>query len=150
MRKSSFLTTIFFFSLPTSLLAQPAEERIRFHLLLSSEEGAPSPADIVENWDFSSPPPTPGFEFQMPEAVWYFLPFRARGNFLQRLEANPDTPRARLERYIVVEYTPDADLKAITAALEDDSNIEAVAEPVAFEWSAINLKEILAPSSYSK
>jgi len=115
---------------------QPAEERVRLHVLLAGHDDAPDPADIVEVWDFSSPPPTPGLAFEIPEATWYFLPRRARGDFLQRLEANPDTPRARLERYIVVEYAPTVDLKAVTAALLDDTNIEAVIEPVAFDWSS--------------
>lgn len=68
MRQISVLVACCVVWLSGPLLAQPAEERVRLHVLLSGEEGAPSPADIVENWDFSSPPPTSGFEFQMSEA----------------------------------------------------------------------------------
>lgn len=142
MRKRSFLA-IFLVSMlgiqATTIDAQPAETRKRLHVMLSSNPSAPTPIDIVENWDFSSPPPTPGLGAGTPLSAWYFLPIRAAGDFKALLEKNPDTPRAKLERYVVIEYPESANLTEVISALGADENIENAALPIELEFSSATL-----------
>lgn len=134
----SLMCSIIFF---TSLIftgnsAQAADERHQLYVLLVTDSGAPTSHDVVENWDFTSTAPTPGLDAGSPVSAWYLLPFRADGKFRARLKADPDSPRARLERWIVVEYSAEADRTIALAALEADANVEAVSEPVTLETSA--------------
>jgi serine protease len=119
---------------------QPAALRPRLHVLLSTDEGAPTPDYVVGSWNFESKAPTPGLAVGNPQGAWYLLPRRATGDFKALLDGNPDTPRARLERYIVVEY-PDHISSALgRTALLADPNIEAVFFPIELELSAATLQ----------
>jgi serine protease len=65
------------------------------------------------------------------------LPFRASGDTLALLRANPDSPRARLERYVILSFPPDADLAAIKAALAGQPSVLSVEENLPFTLSVL-------------
>lgn len=138
MWKKGFLTgSLFVFVLfPPLTWSQPAEERLRLYVMLAGTAEAPTPEEVVEDWDFSSPPPTEGLGAQKPMTAWYLLPRRAEGDFKALLDANPDTARSRLERYIVVEYPGESSLDEAMSALNADSNIEAAMRPVEITLSS--------------
>lgn len=136
MDKKIFLMGFLLLLFSISGWSQPAEERLRLYVMLAADPGAPTPEDVVEDWDFSSTPPTTGLGAESPVTAWYLLPRRAGGDFKALLDANPETARARLERYIVVEYPSDSNLNDAMSALDADSNIEAVMQPVEIALSS--------------
>jgi hypothetical protein len=66
-------------------LAKPAEDRLQLQVMLAAHPDAPTPVEVVEQWNFSSPPPTPGLGAENPLFAWYLLPHRAEGDFASRL-----------------------------------------------------------------
>ena len=72
-------------------------------LLVRVAPGAPSVEDLVRY--AATPdgvPPLNAFAAVPPESVVYAMPIRAEGDFREWLNANPESPRARLERYVLV------------------------------------------------
>jgi subtilase family protein/thrombospondin type 3 repeat protein len=63
------------------------------------------------------------------------LPFRASGETLAWLRAHPDSPRARLERYVVLSFPPRLDLAPTVAALAAHPYVLHVEENVSFTLS---------------
>lgn len=63
------------------------------------------------------------------------LHFRASGPRLAQLDAEPDSPRARLERYVVLRFPPGTDVEAVKAALAADPRILHAEENVVFHLS---------------
>jgi subtilisin family serine protease len=114
--------------------AAGAQEKT-LHVLLSADPNAPSAQQLVEGYDFASgsPPPLTGLAAESPQAIGYLIPQRASGTFEQYLEANPQSPRARLERYVVVTYPPSANLANAIAALSADQHVDHVHEPLSSE-----------------
>ncbi|MFB9067331.1 S8 family peptidase [Pseudofulvimonas gallinarii] len=109
-------------------------------MLLSTDPAAPTPDQVVNGWNFETKSPTPGLAVGSPVGAWYLLPLRASGDFKDLLEQQPNTPRARLERYIVVEYPDDPNAAAGMLALQADPNIEAVSAPISFQFSSATLQ----------
>ena len=104
-------------------LHSDAQEPNRYiKVLVSTEPGAPTAYDLVHYLDFSppsGPPPLEAFNVISPAGVTYLLPLRASGDFLAYLEANPESVRARLERYVLVAYTAQTDLRILDRAAVD-------------------------------
>lgn len=116
-------------ALPSISRAQPGGSYLL--VLLSEQPGAPAASDVVDYLKSAktSSPPLQALSVQSPTRASYLLPFRASGDFLAWLEANPESPRAILERYLVVEYSDSADLNAAMTAWQKDPFVEAVYPP---------------------
>ncbi len=101
------------------------------HVLLSADPLAPTAEEIVEGYDFSagSDPPLAGLKAEQAVAAEYLVPVRAQGTFAVYLDQNPDSARARLERYIVLHYTPESVLGNAASALAADPDVEHVHIP---------------------
>lgn len=123
--------------------AQTAPEPDRYvQVLLSTEPGAPTNEDVVNYYDFSPPggsPPLQAFDIVAPTSAGYLLPLRATGTFLEYLEANPETARARLERYLLIAYSPSTDIGAALTSLRDDPYVFAAHLPLDSDFSSVSL-----------
>ncbi len=102
-------------------------------MLLSADQNAPSAASIVEGFDFAAggSSPLPGLAAESPQDAEYLIPTRATGAFAEYLSAYPDSPRARLERYIIVQYPGGANLTSARNALLADPAVEHAHVPAA-------------------
>ena len=107
---------------------------------ISSEDGTPTPEQIVDDFDVGSglPPPISALAVENPDLLEYLIPrdYRAQGDFKDYLESNPDLPRARLEQTIIVGYPDGADLDVALAALLADPYVRHANIPEAMELSA--------------
>jgi hypothetical protein len=111
-------------------------------VLLSSDAAAPLPEEIVNYFSFSPPagsPPLAAFKTVAPVAAGYLLPLRATGDFLAYLEANPETARAQLERYLLIAYSPDTDIETALSSLLADTHVLAASLPLESEFSGVSL-----------
>ena len=105
-----------------------AEDK-EFYVLLKVAPDAITAEDLVEGYDFASgqPPPLAALNAQPALGASYLLPLRAIGHFAQYLASQPDSARARLERYVVLHYAAQVDSSAAYAALQADPAIEYAA-----------------------
>lgn len=95
---------------------------------LKPGSGALSPKSLVASVGTQSPLPG-ALAVGNPLRAHYLLSFRAQGEFLAALEANPSDPRAQLERTVVLTYPVGTNLNSVKSALAaDTTNVEAVAE----------------------
>ena len=99
-------------------------------VLLSNAAGAPTVAQI-SGFDFSSlqPRPLTGLNVGEPLFAAGVLPLRATGDFAAYLAQYPNTARAKLERYVLIQYRVSTDLVAAKASLASDPYVVAVYEP---------------------
>lgn len=120
---------------PNTVVAQLADPKPVYITLKPAGAGVPTPEMVVEQWDFSagSSPPLLGLSAGVTAETGYLLPVRASGQFLGYLLANPDSPRALLERTIIVWYVPGANIANALTALRSDPNVLAASEPLPFE-----------------
>ena len=77
----------------------------------------------------SGPPPLEGLGTGNPLHGTWLLPLRASGDFLERLNAHPDSVRAQLERMLVVAYPEGTALAAPLAALRADPLVRSADIP---------------------
>ncbi len=91
-------------------------------VLLAPEPAAPSPQQVVDGVNNRTPLPG-ALGSGSPVAAEPLLAERAQGDFLAWLLANPEDPRALLERYVVIEYASTTDLETAKNALAADSNV---------------------------
>lgn len=118
-----------------------AQEPHVIEVQLSNAQGAPTPDDVVF-WVDTSPggdPPLQAFSVIAPMGVTFLLSHRANDELRAWIEENPDSPRARLERYIIVKYPHDIDVEAALSSLRNDPDVVSayVSEPV--EMSSVGL-----------
>ena len=129
--------------LPSIGQAQTASAPDRvIEVLLSTAPGAPTAAQLVDY--YARPegnPPLPTLASTHPEAVRYLLSIRAEGDFLERLEANPNSVRAMLERYLIVIYPEEVDLDRTLSTLRSDPYVAAAYRPVPMEFSSVELMD---------
>lgn len=112
-------------------------------VLLHEQPTAPTPGDVIDYLESgkTTPAPLQALGAQSPQRAYYLLPFRASGDFLAWLEANPDSPRAKLERYLVVQYPAAADLSTAMAAWRKETLVEAVYLPdTSARFSSVELQ----------
>ncbi len=135
---SSALITLVAATLPLGGSAQAAGEQL-VEVLLSTDPGAPSPQDVMGYFFLSpppgGPPPLQAFSTAMPDSVTYLLPRRASGDFLAWLDANPDSVRAKLERYLLIRYSASADIQTALASLRSDTYVVAAYLPHPAEFA---------------
>ncbi|MBK7209614.1 MAG: hypothetical protein IPH99_04515 [Xanthomonadales bacterium] len=138
---------------PPGTEAQTAPESNRYvQVLLSSNSGAPPAEEVVSYYGSSppvGPPPLQAFQVVEPVDAGYLLPLRATGDFLAYLEANPDIARARLERYLLVEYPPTTNMEAAVTSLSNDPNVLAAYLPQESDFSSVSVLEfgLTSPNS---
>ena len=103
-------------------------------VLLAARPSTPTPAALIDDVNRGRSP------FQLPVQplrARAALPFRASGETLARLRANPDSPRARLERYVILSFPPGVNLPAVRAALAASPHVLNVEENVPFTLSVV-------------
>jgi len=136
------LAVVHIFPMPAN--AQPVGGKY-VEVLVTTDIAAPTATQIV-NYDFSSvgPPPLQGLAVEKPQQAYYLLPRRAAGDFLAYVNANPQSARAKLERYVVIRYPLNADIAVAISSLRADPYVLAAAEPLDMNFSA-QAVPILAP-----
>ncbi len=128
MRRSRVLLLV---GLLTCTTVHAQSEPPMLMVLLAISPTAPWPDELVEPLEFSAGylgMLSPGLIAENPTRAYYLLPKRARGDQQMWLEANPDDPRAKLERFVLIAYPPAANLQNALAALAADPNIVFAAE----------------------
>lgn len=98
-----------------------------FHIMLSTEPGAPS-ADVVVNQASTSPSPPAwvleSFNQESPESVDYLIKERPEGNRLNLVNNAPDWALSKLYRYLVVTYPDAVDENSILSNFQNDGYVE--------------------------
>ncbi|MCP4655445.1 MAG: hypothetical protein GY856_08505, partial [bacterium] len=113
--------------------AQVTTDEIRELLvLLAAGEGVPSPEDVVDAASRGEPLPGTLGEGN-PETVELVITHRAAGLARQWLLDNPDSPRARLERYLLMVYPAETDLDPLIPVLIADPNVLHAEKNLRFE-----------------
>jgi subtilisin family serine protease len=128
-------------------------------VLLGAGPGIPSPEEVVDSARQGRGLPGE-LGVGSPKAVRFLLPDRLTGTARQRLLSNPESPRARLERYIVLTYPESAPLDVIQSALRahpwvlhvepnlslplavmpSDPLMKKQADPTTYQWGSELLK----------
>lgn len=117
--------------------ATPAsqEEVTELIVRLAPYPAAPRPEDVVAAGRLGTPLPA-GLDVGAPMSVRLAIRERPTGPTLDWILNNPDTPLARLQRYLVLQYEPGSDLNAIMDALAANSEvIESVEKNLYFRLS---------------
>ena len=108
------------------LTAQPPVPEITdLIVLVAAMPEAPEPESLVLAVNNQDPIPG-GFGTGDPVAAELVVKRRATGTTRAWMEANPDMPLARLERYVVLTYPPETDLDAVAAELAGNPYVENV------------------------
>lgn len=133
---------VMFLALPINTYADTADGYVHIEVLIANDPLAPTPTDVVE-WLRSSPraktPPLSSLSALSPTGGYYLLFPRASGDFLSWIEANPNSARARLERYIIITFPPDTDLSATLLTLRADDYVVSANESIAPSLSSTEL-----------
>ncbi|HEV8238859.1 MAG TPA: PKD domain-containing protein [Thermoanaerobaculia bacterium] len=112
----------------------PAEEK-ELIVLLSPDVHAPSAEEVVDK--FRNHQPLPGsLGTGSPTDVRFGITERAKGPLRDEIEVDRDSPRGRLERYIVLRYPASANLDSIRRSLLKDPNVVAVQDNASGQLSA--------------
>lgn len=104
-------------------------------VLLKAGEGRPTPEQVVGAVNAHGPLPG-SLGAGNPSRAEFLLPYRGQGAFAEWLAANPDHPRAELERYVILRYPAGTDLDAVAALLRGDGNVVAAGETGTMPFSA--------------
>jgi len=108
-------------------------------LVLVDKNSTVTAQSIVNSAAFGAGNPgsiSPGLSAESPTRANYLLPIRAQGDFQTLLRDNPDEPRSKLERYLIVRYPETANLAVAVQALLEDQNFEYAYIPADFEFSS--------------
>ncbi len=141
-RLSPGIFLVLFLVIPLNTYAGTAEGYVHIEVLIANDPLAPKPTDVVE-WLRSSSrsktPPLSSLAALSPESGYYLLFPRASGDFLSWIEANQNSARARLERYIVITFSPDTDLPSTLQSLRADDYVVSANESVELSPSSTQL-----------
>jgi len=109
-------------------------------LLVSSAPGAPDPQRIIE---FAArpegAPPLSSLALVRLDDAQYLMRERAEGDFLARLRENPQSPRAKLESYLILALADGEDAERALALLRADPLVEAAFMPRVSDVSSVEL-----------
>ena len=125
--------------LPPALRAQDAPPMIA--VLTQDASTAAAIVDYYRATPRSGSPPLESLGTGDPLHGTWLLPLRASGDFRQRLDAHPDSVRARLERMLVVAYPEGTDLAGPLAALRADPQVRSADIPPQTQPSSVELVE---------
>ena len=126
--------------LPPTVRAQDAPPMIA--VLTQDASTAAAIVDYYRATPRSGPPPLEGLDTGNPLHGTWLLPLRASGDFLERLNAHPDSVRAQLERMLVVAYPEDTALAGPLAALRADPQVRSADIPPQTQPSSVELVEL--------
>jgi subtilisin family serine protease len=119
----------------SDLIAQPpAPEVTELIVLVGAMPEAPGTEELVDAVNAGGPVPG-GFDVGDPVGAEPAITRRATGATRDWMEVHPDTPLARLQRYVVLEYPPGTDLEAVAGALAENPYVENVEENA---WVALS------------
>lgn len=110
--------------------------------LLVDKNSSASAQSIVNSAAFGAGNPgsiSPGLGAESPMRANFLLPIRAQGDFQTLLRNNPDEPRSKLERYLIVTYPDSANLSNALEALRKDQNFEYAYIPEQSSFSSQTL-----------
>ncbi len=120
--KKVLAVTLSWFAFAGGAAAQPLVPGPELIVVLADASRAPQAGEVVEG--INAQRPLPGrLGLGEPVRARFVLPYRAIGETLALLAADPDSPRARIERALVITYPPDADLDKLSAELVADPQI---------------------------
>ena len=119
---------------PAASQELPSGEAVELIVLLAAGSSTPTPEALAAEVNQGLSP----FALPVqPIGARLALPFRAAGETLARLQASPDSPRARLERYVILTFPSGVDLAEIKTALAASSKVLNVEENVPFTLSTL-------------
>ncbi|HMB54138.1 MAG TPA: hypothetical protein VKU40_12535, partial [Thermoanaerobaculia bacterium] len=114
-------------------------------ILVLLEPGAAAPDQVVASHRRGEALPG-NLGAGQPQSVRHLLTDRARGQALAALQENPNSSRARLERYLVFDYPENANVEQILEALKRNPNVEHAHRSRVFQLSApVNPSDPLFP-----
>ena len=132
----------------SAVQAQKPKQEKELIVLLSDRSQAPRAEEVVERHRQGLPLPgnlgTGG-----PQEVRFGVKKRAHGPLHDEIEADRDSPRGRLERYVVMRYPSNANLNSIRQALLADPNVVAVQENVLVELAVTPSDPMFPPANQS-
>jgi len=136
--------------LPAVPIQLPNEEPpMELILLLAADPDGPTPEAVVTGIARGYGLPL-AFYVGNPRSARVALTWRASGEVPRaRLASRPESPRARLERYVVVRYPAAANRKAVWKALENDAHVLHIEENVRLSLSAVIPNDPLFPEQWS-
>ncbi len=97
-----------------------------FHVLISSDEGAPSPDQVVQEAQLDPPPPVyalSAFNEEAPQKVNYLIKNRATGHLRTIMDMSPQWAATELQQYIVAEYDDSVNTADILTSFANDSHV---------------------------
>lgn len=107
---------------PHSIAETPQYAPGQLLVLLADHADTPGPGEVVDAHRQGAPLPG-ALDIGQPKNVRFVISRRIEGETLEVLRAEPDNPRALLQRYLVFEYSESADLDAILATLKANPNV---------------------------
>ena len=134
LRRSSFLPYVALFLAATGIWAILLAEAVQaveppeLAIVVSSDPLSPTPDEVVKSVNEGNPLPGALSEGH-PFAAHFVLSYRASGDWLTWLQDNPTSPRAQLERGVVLTYPSSDDRDRALESLLSDPNVES-ATPV--------------------
>jgi serine protease len=123
---------------PLDVLAAPAPDTSQqfvnqeLIVLLAHGAGAPSPEEVVTRARRGPDLPA-GLGIGSPQRVDFLLRRRADGSLRKRLLSDPESPRAQLERTIVLRYPSVVHLEAMEDALKRNPHVLSVRRNLLYE-----------------
>lgn len=136
-----FATTVCFFVTLQVCMARPGEaqaapdRRENQELIVLLRAGDPRPEFVVREIQENRPAPA-GLGEGNPNHARLAITSRAKGERKSWLETHPDTPEARLQRYVVLGYPENVNLDAIATALGNNPRVEHVEKNLYLTLSA--------------
>jgi serine protease len=134
--KSLLALTLLWLGLAAAAVAQPLVTGPELILVLADTTRAPQAMEVVD--DVNAQRPLSGrLGLGQPQRARFVLPYRATGETLALLEADPDSPRARIERAIVLTYPLGTEVEKLGAELSADPQILEVGENDRFDAAVV-------------
>lgn len=116
-------------------------------VLLAAGRDAPSAEEVVARGQQRLALPG-SLDAGNPQRIKLGITHRAQGAARERLQADPDSPEARLERYVVISYPSGTDLEAIKRTLRADPNVLHVQDNRIFSFSALPSDPFIQNNSF--
>ena len=152
MRRGSWISSIVVaaavaITAPAAQAQKPKQDK-ELIVLLSDRSQAPRAEEVVQRHQQGLPLPG-NLGTGSPQEVRFGVSKRAHGPLRDEVEADRDSPRGRLERYVVMRYPSNANLNSIRQALLADPNVVAVQENEAVQLAVTPSDPMFSPANQS-
>jgi len=152
MRRGSWISSIVVAATvaitgPAAPAPKPKPEK-ELIVLLAARPQAPRAEVVVERYRQGLPLPG-NLGTGSPQEVRFGVQKRAHGPLRDEIEADRDSPRGRLDRYVVMRYPSNANLDSIRQALLADPNVVAVEENLRVQLAATPTDPLFPPANAS-